>query len=196
MTMRELFPAAAEQVVRIATETPTDDLTLPTPCTDFDLHQLVNHVIGTTAALARVARREPLDPDDPYGSSQDPAHGDWRPVLAGNVSELAAAWSQPEAWEGTVDMGGQPLPAAMIGEMSMAEILLHGWDLARATGQQLAVDDEIGRELRRSVEETAELGRSMGAYAAEVPVGPVAGEFARALGASGRDPGWSSDRVG
>jgi hypothetical protein len=79
----------------------------------------------------------------------------------------------------------------MIGEMAMAEVLLHGWDLARATGQPLSVPDEVGRELRRSIEETAGLGRSMGAYGEEVRVGDERPEFERALGASGRDPGWS-----
>jgi uncharacterized protein (TIGR03086 family) len=87
-------------------------------------------------------------------------------------------------------MGGQAMPAPMIGEMALAEMLLHGWDLARATGQQLVLSDEIGRELRRSIEETAELGRAMGAYGDEVGVPAQATEFERALAASGRDPRW------
>ena len=82
------------------------------------------------------------------------------------------------------------MPAPMIGEMALAEMLLHAWDLAAATGQSLVVPDKIGRELRRSIEETAELGRSMGAYGVEVAVRAQASEFERALAASGRDPRW------
>jgi len=140
-----------------------------------------------------VGERQPLDPEDPYGARQDPSRGDWRRVLADNVVAVRQAWSQPAAWEGTVTMGQQQMPAPMIGEMALAEMLLHGWDLARATGQSLHVPDRVASELRRSIEETAEFGRSMGAYGDEVPVSDTAGEFDRALGASGRDPRWRAD---
>jgi len=191
MSIREFFAAAADEVVTVVKGVDPDDLARPTPCTDFDLRQLVNHFIGTTGALGRVGRREALDPDDPYGSRRDPSQGDWQHELTTNLEAVARVWAQPEAWEGTVEMGGPAMPAPMIGEMAMAEVLLHGWDLARATGQPLSVPDEVGRELRRSIEETAELGRSMGAYGEEVRVGDERPEFERALGASGRDPGWS-----
>lgn len=192
MTIRDLFPTAAAEVVKVVSGADISDLSAATPCTDFDLHHLVNHFVGTTHALARVGDREALDPDDPYGSKLDPASGDWRSRLAVNVESVAKSWGRPEAWEGTVELGGPAMPASMIGEMSLAEILLHGWDLARATGQQLVIDDEMGRELRRSIEETAEMGRSAGAYGAEVPARADAGEFERALAASGRDPQWQS----
>jgi uncharacterized protein (TIGR03086 family) len=132
----------------------------------------------------------PLDLHDPYGASHDASQGDWQHELSTNLGALAEAWTSADAWEGTVDMGGQAMPAPMVGEMALAELLLHGWDLASATGQTLPVPDEVGRELRRGIEETAELGRSLGAYGDEVAVGPDASEFERALAASGRDPGW------
>jgi uncharacterized protein (TIGR03086 family) len=193
MSIRTYLATAAEDVARVVEGADRADLAGPTPCTDFDLRALVNHYVGTTQALARVGQRTPLDPDDPYGSKHDVSRGDWQHQLGTSLRALAEAWSSPAAWEGTVDMGGQAMPAPMIGEMALAEMLLHGWDLASATGQSLVVPDEIGRELRRSIEETAELGRSMGAYGDEVTTGADASEFERALAASGRDPGW---RVG
>jgi uncharacterized protein (TIGR03086 family) len=190
MTMREFFPAAADEVLTVVKGVDPDDLGRRTPCTEFDLRRLVNHFIGTTAALARVGRRDALDPEDPYGARRDPSRGDWQQQLATNVESVAQTWARPEAWEGTVQMGGPAMPAPMIGEMALAEMLLHGWDLARATGQELSIPDEVGRELRRSIEETAELGRSMGAYGDEVRVADDRPEFEHALAASGRDPGW------
>lgn len=82
------------------------------------------------------------------------------------------------------------MPAPVIGEMALAEVVLHGWDLARATGQHLVVGPELGAELRRMVEETGELGRQLGAYGPAVQVGDEAGDLERALAASGRDPDW------
>lgn len=192
MIFRESFPTVAGAVIGVVHGAGHIELDAPTPCRDFDLRALINHVTGTTSALARVGRRLPLDADDPYGARLDPSRGDWQHELASNISDLAAVWSKPEAWEGTVDMGGGENPAVMIGEMAVAEILLHGWDLARATGQDLTVPEPLARELLRSVEQTAELGRSMGAYGPVVTVRADSGAFERALAASGRDPAWAS----
>lgn len=190
MNIAEYFPVAADEVTRVVNAADPSRGAAPTPCTEFDLRALVNHFVGTTAALAKVARRQALDPQDPYGSRRDPSKGDWQRELASNIGDLAAAWSTPQAWDGTVDMGGGESPATMIGEMALAEILLHGWDLARATGQQLTVPDVVATELLRSIEETAELGRQMGAYGPQVEVAENAGAFDRALAAAGRDPAW------
>ncbi|MET1008177.1 MAG: TIGR03086 family metal-binding protein [Propionibacteriaceae bacterium] len=196
MSIRDFFPGAAHEVTGVVRRIDTEDLTRPTPCTDFALRELINHFIGTTAALARVGRREALDSEDPYGASQNPSAGDWQTQLATNLDQLASVWAESQAWEGTVDMGGGDMPATMIGEMALAEILLHGWDLARASDQRLTVSDEVGKELLRSIEETGELGRQMGAYGPEVAVDEKAGAFERALAASGRDPGWSPNTAG
>ena len=197
MIIRDYFPTAAEQMSQIAAGAANADLTASTPCTEFDLRGLVNHVIGTTAALAAVGRREPLDADDPYGAKEDATGGDWAGELTARATALAEAWSTPAAWEGTVSMAGQELPATLIGEMSLAETLLHAWDLAQASGQQLTVPDDVGRELLRHIDETAEWGRSMGAYGPEVTVDQSdrAPAFARALAAAGRNPAWAGEAV-
>ena len=190
MTVRQCFPQAAEQVALVLSDAAPSTLELRTPCADFSLHALLQHFFGTTTALARLGRREPLDADDPYGAQVDWLGEGWQQRLAANVRDVAEAWTSSDAWEGTVSMGGQPAPATMIGEMSFAEVLLHGWDVARTTGQQLVVSEEVGQELRRGVLETAEMGRSMGAYGAEVHVADDASDFDHALGAAGRDPHW------
>ena len=190
MSIHTFFLDTASDVVGVVKGADTADLGSATPCTEFELKKLVNHFIGTTGALARAGRRESLDPEDPYGSKKDSTGGDWQSVLAANIEDLGRAWTQPEAWQGSVDLGSASMPARMIGEMAYAELVLHGWDLARATGQELTVPEDVAAELRRSIEETAELGRSMGAYGDAVDVSDGESEFARALGASGRDPRW------
>jgi uncharacterized protein (TIGR03086 family) len=87
--------------------------------------------------------------------------------------------------------GGDPLPAALVGGMALGEIVLHGWDLARATGQSPTWDDDVVAFLYREVERTAELGRQVKAYGPEVPVPETAPPLDRALGLSGRDPNWT-----
>lgn len=192
MTMTTFPPEVASAVSAVVAGAGALDLSSATPCADFDLKALINHVIGTTAALARVGRREPLDPTDPYGEHTDASGGDWQGQLTSNLDGLAQAWAEPQAWEGSVDMASQIMPAPMIGEMALAEVVLHGWDLARATGQRLVIEEHTAAELRRSVEATAELGRQMSAYGPAVEVAPDASDFDRALAASGRDPDWTA----
>jgi hypothetical protein len=82
MNARELMPRAVESVVAVLD---ADDLTAPTPCTDFDVRGLINHFAGTTHWLAQVGKRAPTDPDDPYGTKQDVTTGDWRALLRDRV---------------------------------------------------------------------------------------------------------------
>lgn len=188
MTMNSFPLPVARAVTDIVAGAAESDLRSPTPCADFDLKTLVNHLIGTTAALARVGRRQPLDQTDPYGAEHDATGGDWPHQLSNNLDELAHTWADPLVWQGSVEMGGHAMPASMIGEMAVAEVALHGWDLATATGQRLVLDEDIAAELLRSIEETGELGRQVGAYGPQVVVDADATSFARALAASGRDP--------
>jgi uncharacterized protein (TIGR03086 family) len=191
MTTSEFMQDGASAVAAMAGRTPDSvDLSGVTPCEDWDLETLVNHVLGTTQAMARLGRREPLDPDDPWGSTTKAAVGDWRPALAERVRAVAAGWSEPAAWEGTLDLGGGEQPAADLGDMAFVEIMLHGWDIARATGQHLDVPDAVAGDLLRAVAATAELGRKMHAYDDEIEVAEDAGDFDRALGMAGRDPAW------
>ena len=55
---------------------------------------------------------------------------DWAGQLADQVEARGQAWSRPEAWTGSVD--GAQMPAQAVGELALLELLLHGWDVARA----------------------------------------------------------------
>lgn len=187
-----MFPEACRAVSAVIASAADAELDRPTPCTGFDLRGLVNHAAGTTSALARAGSGQALDPDDPWGGRTEVTDGSWSEALIANLHAIADGWSRPEAWVGTVDTGGHEMPARFIGEMALVEVMLHGWDLARATGQDLVVSPGLGREVRRVIEETAELGRQMGAYGPEVAVtGPVT-DFERALATAGRDPHWTT----
>lgn len=192
MSAIEMFPEACRTVAEVVARSGDAELDRPTPCTGFDLRGLVNHAAGTTGALARAGAGQALDPDDPWGGQTDVTGGDWSGALTANLGAIADGWSRPEAWAGMVDTGGHEMPARFIGEMALVEVMLHGWDLACATGQDLLVSPELGREVRRVIEETAELGRQMEAYGPAVAVvGPVT-DFDQALATAGRDPRWTA----
>ncbi|GAB3756885.1 TIGR03086 family metal-binding protein [Microlunatus parietis] len=193
MTTASLFPTAVALVADTVRDLGRLDLAAPTPCTDFDAAALIGHFSGTAEALGRIGRGEPLDSDNPWGQGRPPAD-DWSQRLAASLEQLGDAWADPQAWQGAVDFGTSEMTAEAVGQMAFAEALLHGWDLARSGGRTLTVPEPVGAELLRLVAESAELGRTMGAYGPEVPVPEDRPAFDRALGQAGRNPNWPSHR--
>ncbi|GAA3369856.1 hypothetical protein GCM10020367_14180 [Streptomyces sannanensis] len=95
------------------------------------------------------------------------------------------AWLSPEAWEGETGAGGVTLSGAV----ALNELVLHGWDLARATSQEYA-SDEASLEACRAL--LAQFGdRRQGPFGPVVPVPEGAPLLDRVIGLSGRDPSWS-----
>ena len=184
-----LMPEAGTAVATAVRAGAGADLTGPTPCADYDLRTLLRHFVGTSGAFVRAGQTKVLDPDDPWGSNAKLEEQDWAGQLAGQVEALGGAWSRPAAWTGSVE--GAQLPAPAVGELGLIELLLHGWDVARATGQSLLVSDELGAELLRCLKPTLDQGRQFEVYGPQVTVPADASLFTQALGLSGRDPNWS-----
>ncbi|HTJ35759.1 MAG TPA: TIGR03086 family metal-binding protein [Dactylosporangium sp.] len=155
------------------------DLGAPTPCAEWDVAALRGHLLEWGPALEGAARKESVPPGAAYGSLRE------------QVTRLAEAWGEPAAWSGTTRMATVELPAEVVGGMVLGEFVLHGWDLARALGVPVSWDDEVLRLLYAEVARSADQGRSVGVYAAEVPVPSGASLLARTLGLSGRDPSWT-----
>lgn len=192
MTTATLFPSATTTVADVIRGIDGLDLSTATPCTDFDAAALINHFTGTVGSLGRIGRGEPLDPENPWGRGQHTTEPGWPDRLATLIDELGAAWAGPDAWQGSVSFGSSEMPAESVGQMAFGEALLHGWDLARTADRSLTVSDEVGAELLQFIVDSADLGRSMGAYGPEVAVAQDRPAIDRALGLSGRDPDWRS----
>jgi uncharacterized protein (TIGR03086 family) len=167
----------------------------PTPCADYAVRDVVNHLAFGFLLAHRSATREPWDPEW-TASDRTPflvglAEQEWPKVCAEHADATARAWADPGAWEGESHMGGAPMPAALIGTMMTAEFVVHAWDLAVATGQPFDVPAGLGAVVLEGVTAMAPSGREGGWFGPEVPVRSDAPAFERALGASGRDPRWT-----
>ena len=87
---------------------------------------------------------------------------------------------------------GSPMPAADVAALNLAEMVLHGWDLAAATGQAYAVSEPAAAAAMRAVEANAELFRQYKGFAEAVEVPPSATALDQVLALSGRDPAWTA----
>ena len=83
---------------------------------------------------------------------------------------------------------GDATPAADVGAMLLMEMALHGWDVARATGQEFNADDATAAALEDIVQAQAELFRKYQGFADAIEPPRNATAFERALTLSGRDP--------
>jgi uncharacterized protein (TIGR03086 family) len=188
-TTLDLAPQAAT-VSRLVAGVRDDQLAGPTPCADTPVARLLDHLVGLTLAFRLSAEKSPL-PGAPTASAEHLAP-DWRDRLPRQLDDLAAAWRRPEAWEGFAEAGGVQLPAAAMGIVALNEVLVHGWDLAAATGQPYEVDHAAAEACLRFAVDLAAGAPEMrnGMYGPVVPVPADAPVLNRLLGQTGRDPAW------
>ena len=190
MSTREHLQSVVTTLQPVVRSVSDDDMGASTPCTDFDVRAVANHMLGTMEAMRRIGASEPMDAEDPWGTSGDHMSDQWREDLDRTLNEYAEAWSSPEAWEGDVMDGAMPKQA--IGDMAFVEAILHGWDLAKGSGQDLQFDVEVVDRALEIMEQIGEMGRSQGAFGPEVSVPEDAAPFDRVLAQAGRDPRWSA----
>ena len=152
----------------------------PTVCTEFDVTQLAEHLIGSVMYLGAAAQAG-------AGASAEPVTG----PLENRVA--AAAQATLEAWhvrglDGEVKVGPHEMPAgAALGILSI-EFLVHAWDFAQATGQQVVVSDEVAQHVlgvaRQIISPEVRAG---GSFADPIEAGPDGGRLDRLVAFTGRN---------
>jgi uncharacterized protein (TIGR03086 family) len=185
-TRYDLQPAA-DQLARLIQGVDEKDLGAPTPCAQWSVTELLEHILGLSAAFTAAAeKRVPSE----QGEGLSPG---WRVRAAGQLQELVAAWRADNAWTGETEAGGVRMPADQMGVVALDELVLHGWDLARATGQRFTVNERDALACHGFAAAMSEPGQEAsrdGLYGPVFEVRSDAPILERLLGASGRDPQW------
>ncbi|UQU63637.1 TIGR03086 family metal-binding protein [Couchioplanes caeruleus] len=171
----------------------TDDhLTAPTPCPDWTVGDLLDHIMSLAWAFTQAAQKRTdapgtdTAPPRPSAANLSPH---WRSRLPVVLEDLSTAWKNPTAWEGTARAGGVTMPAATMGTVAINEVTMHGWDLARATGQEYAADPRI----LENIIEFLSQGPAEGTPGFLGPVFPTDDEATlldQAVALAGRNPHW------
>ena len=182
----DLHPAA-QRMARLVDAVPDDALGLPTPCEKYTVGDLLDHIGGAALAFTAAAAKTPLE-GGPSGDAANLGDG-WRQRIPRDVATLADAWRADEAWEGMTAAGGVDLPAEVAGVVALDELVIHGWDLAKATGQDPGYDGPELEAVHGMVQGFRSSGIE-GLFGPEVAVAEHAPMLDRILGLAGRESGW------
>ncbi|WP_246006930.1 TIGR03086 family metal-binding protein [Actinomadura pelletieri] len=190
MNTRSQMLPAADTAARIVRDIPPERLDAPTPCPGWDVRTLVNHLFLWTARAETAARKQPTTgPGEDHDFTAEPG---WAERFGEQVHTTAEAWQDPAAWEGNTSLTGnkEAMPATFVAGIIFGDWVVHGWDLAVATGHEPAFPDDVVRAAWEHLVPTAEVGREYGAFGPEVSVPEDAPLLDRLVGLSGRDPHW------
>jgi len=185
----DLHPAA-RRTISLVTSVADEQLGLPTPCPEACLGDLIDH-LGLFAVRFVAAARKESDgrtspPPPPSGANLEAG---WRERIARDLVTLADAWRDPQAWNGSTYAGGIKMPAEVVGLVALDELVVHGWDVAVATGQP---HEPPTREIEAAMAfvTSFDAPRDGALFGPIVPVADNATQLDRLLGLTGRDPSW------
>jgi uncharacterized protein (TIGR03086 family) len=187
MDVNELHRKAVETFAQKVQQVAVDQWDQPTPCSEWDVRTLVNHVVNEERWVKPLVEGKTIEE---VGSSLD---GD----LLGDDPAGAAAAAGSEAVvafdEGETEIVHLSFGDTPVGEYAMqmvADHLIHSWDLAAATGQNRLLDPELVNAVAEWFAPQEELWRQAGAIG---PRSDAGGDpQSDLLAAYGRDPDWAS----
>jgi uncharacterized protein (TIGR03086 family) len=164
-----------------------EDLARPSPCAEYTVGEVGEHVVRSMVLLASVAEPAGLAAGLAGGLAAGPAGGSLEERVTVSAEAALAAWRR-RGLGGSVAVGRSTLPASLAAEIIPLELLVHGWDMARATGSEIEVPAEVASHVlgcARSLVTPDTRGRS---FAAEVPAGPSATVLDQLIAFTGRQP--------
>jgi uncharacterized protein (TIGR03086 family) len=167
----------------VATITP-EDLSRRSACDEWDLRALLNHVLGAGWMFTLANRGESVAEDGGDLVGDDPVA-----ACAALAEANVASWRAAGGLEGerAFPFGTFPAPVALM--INVGEVAVHAWDLAKATGQEAAIDPEVAELLLDFYGSIPlEEFRAHGAFGPEVEVDPTAPAADRVLALLGFQP--------
>ncbi|HEY2813001.1 MAG TPA: TIGR03086 family metal-binding protein [Acidimicrobiales bacterium] len=184
-SLPEVHRRALDATAQIVDRIDAGQLDHPTPCESYDVRGLLNHVVsgnwwvqplvqGTTIAEVGDKYDGDLVDDDPSGAYR------------ASAAAAADAFEAEGAMQAPVGVSYGPVPGEVYAGHRLIDVLIHGWDLAVATGQERTLDPELVEACWDVVRPQAEMLKGSGAFGTEVSVADDADSQTRLLALLGR----------
>jgi uncharacterized protein (TIGR03086 family) len=184
MDHTDLLERAYTRMASLAAELSPGQLDASTPCPEWDVRALLNHVLGAGRMFTLVNAGHPAGPEAGDLLGADPVS-----AVNDEAKKNVDAWRQPGALDGdrTYPFGTFPAPAALL--LNLTEVVVHTWDLAKATDQDSTIDPGIAAAVYKFWEPIPlDPMRASGAFGPSIQVEIAASPADRLLGYLGREP--------
>ena len=156
----------------------------PTPCPGWTVRDLVSHLIAGNARFAGAFGSDGQPPDD----LDLAAESELLPAYRASAAVLLEALGRPGALDKMVTVPFGTVPGIVALHLRITEVLVHGWDLARATGQLVAFSEDVAeQELAFSRDKLSEIPPGRSPFAPPQPVADDAPAIDRLAACLGRD---------
>ena len=186
---------AARRLADLVAGVSDGQLDAPTPCSDYRLGDLIHHVGGLALAFTAAARKDRGEASNRRSKGDASQLGsDWRERIPQDLATLAEAWRDPQAWSGMTRIAGLEMPGEAAGVFALDELVVHGWDVAQASGQPYDCEPTALEVVHNLVAQFSGPGmdqQRQGLFGPEVAVSDDAPLLDRVIGMTGRDPNWS-----
>jgi uncharacterized protein (TIGR03086 family) len=178
---------ALQATQRIVAGVRADQMHDPTPCPDWDVHDLLNHLVSGNLWVRPLVEGETIED---VGDRLDGDHLGGSPLMAyeASAAEADLAFSDELSMSTLCAVSYGPVPGAVFCSHRFIEVLIHGWDLAKATGQDTTLDPELVEACLELVEPEREVLAASGAFGTPHEAPPDADPQTRLLAYLGRTP--------
>ena len=149
-----MLQRVVDQTTELVDATTEADLSKPTPCTEWTVRDLINHITGGSTMFAMSAESGSV-PDDMVGQLMggDNLGDDYKGAFKTATTRAMAAFEQPGVLEKIVKLPFGEMPASIALNIAIFDVATHACDIAKATGKSVA-DQEL-------MEQALEIGKQM-----------------------------------
>jgi uncharacterized protein (TIGR03086 family) len=173
-----------DQTAKLVAELTPAELDAPSPCAGWDARATLNHMLGATWMFTLVNQGHSAGEDAGNIIGDDASL-----AVTAAAKENLASWRQPGALEGDRSYPFGTFPATGAVMFNLGEVVVHNWDVAKATGRELEIDPVVGQMLYDwGMSIPLDAFRDHGAFGPEVAVPASAPIVDRLVGLLGRQP--------
>jgi uncharacterized protein (TIGR03086 family) len=180
-----------DQLARVLDETATvvegvreEQWVLPTPCSDWTVRAVVRHLVAGHQIFARALEGRPSSTN----ATDAVPDADLAAAYRQSADVLLGAFRAPGAMKRPITIPFGTVPASVALHLRLVEALVHGWDVARATGQPEPHDQGLAeQELAWARPWLAKVPADRTPFAPPLPVADDASALDRLVACLGRD---------
>jgi uncharacterized protein (TIGR03086 family) len=173
-----------DQTAKLVVGLTPSELEAPSPCAGWDVRATLNHLLGATWTFTLVNQGQTADED-----AGDVIGDDASLAVTAAAKENLASWRQPGALEGDRSYSFGTFPATGAVMLNLEEVVVHNWDVAKATDRELVIDPAVGQMIYDwGVSIPLDDFRDHGAFGPEVSLPASASIVDRLVGLLGRQP--------